>query len=88
LFIAAGPSIMPVREMGAHIADTTATLLWRMGVVVPQEFSGRVLWQALQPHEGASHEGMRELPPVEKESRSIRARALVEQRLRALGYVD
>ena len=85
LLVTDGPSVAPVGEIDAHIADAAATLLARMGVAVPPEASGRVLWEALGETAGASDE----LPEVDTR-RAPRAgdEREVEKRLRALGYVD
>ena len=68
-----------------HIADATATLLARMGIAVPPEFKGRVLYEALRDTAG----DVRTLPdaPAMSPSRSG-DEAKVEARLRALGYID
>ena len=85
LLIVAGPSIAPVGRMDAQIADATATLLARMGVAVPSDGSGRVLWEALSE----SNPVTTELPMVSSTAAPPRHNGgLVERRLRALGYVD
>jgi predicted AlkP superfamily phosphohydrolase/phosphomutase len=85
LYVAAGPRVQPVGAIDAHIADVTATLLARMGVVVPPEMSGRVLWEALDAAAG----GGASLPraPAPKPPRGG-DEARVEARLRALGYIE
>jgi predicted AlkP superfamily phosphohydrolase/phosphomutase len=83
-FLAHGPSIAPVGRIDAHIADVTATLLARMGVHVPAEASGRVLWEVLADTVKPEHD----LPKVALRSSGGGNQAAVERRLRALGYVD
>ncbi len=84
-FAAAGPSVAPVGEIDAHIADAAATLLARMGVVVPAEARGRVLWEALGETAGETTE----LPELAaRRAAAPGDEREVEKRLRALGYVD
>jgi hypothetical protein len=53
---------------------------------VPTSFSGRVLWEALSATDGAASQA---LPEVTQVRRRIAANeALVESRLRALGYIE
>jgi predicted AlkP superfamily phosphohydrolase/phosphomutase len=82
----AGPKIRSGGRIEAHIADLSATLLQRLGVSVPTSFMGRVLWEALnEADEGAS----RPLPDVSQvRQRNEPNEALVESRLRALGYIE
>ena len=82
----AGPTVRPVGKIDAHIADLSATLLHRLGLSVPTSFAGRVLWEALEE----SHAGeTRVLPDVSQvRARPARNEALVESRLRALGYIE
>ena len=83
----AGPSVQPVGQIDAHIADLTATLLSRLGLAVPSSFRGRVLWEALGEGSAAA---ARTLPddagPVTPGT--TRNEGLVESRLRALGYIE
>jgi len=90
LFVAAGPRVKDVGEVDAHIADATATMLRRMGVAVPPGFAGRVLWEALGTDDSEGDEGpvARDLPDAVVEKPSRRPMARIEERLRALGYVD
>jgi predicted AlkP superfamily phosphohydrolase/phosphomutase len=82
----AGPSVRPIGRRGAHIADLSATLLRRLGLSVPSSFMGRVLWEALRDE---AHAPAVALPaPRPREPRRARNEALVESRLRALGYIE
>ena len=82
----AGPSVQPVGQLDAHIADLTATLLSRLGLSVPPSFKGRVLWEALSDDRGASAQPLPEASSVA--SRHTQNEGLVESRLRALGYIE
>jgi predicted AlkP superfamily phosphohydrolase/phosphomutase len=82
----AGPNVRPNGRIDAHITDVTATLLCRLGLSVPIAFKGRVLWEAIREGDGAP---ARTLPGVG----TVRAGAagnpaLIESRLRALGYIE
>lgn len=81
----AGPRVRETGEVDAHIADATATLLARLDVSVPSSFAGRVLWEALVDNLGEPLT----LPevPIEKADESGN-RLRVEERLRALGYIE
>jgi predicted AlkP superfamily phosphohydrolase/phosphomutase len=85
LYVAAGPQVQPVGAIDARMADATATLLARLGVAVPPDLAGRVLWEALDP--GTSTGAA--LPPGPAPRRPHGAdEAQVEARLRALGYIE
>ncbi len=86
LMVLAGPSIAPVGEVDAHIADATATLLARMGVAVPADAMGRVLWETLSQH--ATTEATELGPAHPRPAASRGQEGVVMRRLRALGYVD
>ena len=82
LYIAAGPSVRPVGEIRARMADATATVLARLGVAPSHEMSGRVLREAVRTS------ASRDLPAVRMERTGAGDRVSLEQRLRALGYID
>lgn len=82
----AGPSVQPAGRIDAHIADLTATLLARLGLAVPLEFKGRVLWEALGDGQGTSARTLPDAGPIEP--RATRNEGLIESRLRALGYIE
>lgn len=83
-YAAAGPRVRPVGRIDAHIADATATVLARMGLELPAHAAGEVLEAVLEPAEAG-----RSLPEATLQTSQARAdEALVEERLRALGYVD
>ncbi len=86
LFIALGPSVRPIGELDARMADATATLLARMGVAPPDEAAGRVLEELL-----VARAGELPLPAARLEAASVRGAhdlSRTEARLRAIGYVD
>jgi hypothetical protein len=82
----AGPKVQAVGRLDAHIADLSATLLCRLGLSVPPSFKGRVLWEALRDDLGASAQPIPEAAPVTPHA--TRNEAIVESRLRALGYIE
>jgi len=84
--VMAGPKVRAHGRIDAQIADLTATLLCRLGLSVPPDCRGRVLWQALQddPHGSA-----RRLPDGGRvASWTTHNQGIVESRLRALGYIE
>lgn len=89
LFIAAGPSIKPVGEIDAHMADVSATLLARMQIVPPPELDGQVLTAALQPgHAAKARICMPHLSADDNANVVGTNSARVEERLRRLGYIE
>lgn len=86
LYVARGPSIADVGEIETDIADATATLLARMGVAVPADFRGRVLFEAFREFGGRSLEALADAAVVT--GRARHDEAAIERRLRALGYVE
>ncbi|UCH30594.1 MAG: alkaline phosphatase family protein [Myxococcales bacterium] len=82
----AGPSILGAGRVDAHIADLTATLLHRLGLAVPPSFKGRVLWEAVIDEDAAPTDSLPEITQIRP--RANENEALVESRLRALGYIE
>jgi predicted AlkP superfamily phosphohydrolase/phosphomutase len=82
----AGPSVRPVGRIDAHIADLSATLLGRLGLSVPSSFMGRVLWEALRDEHDTPAVALPAPRPLGP--RTARNEAIVESRLRALGYIE
>jgi len=81
-YAAAGPSVRPVGEVRARMADATATLLARMGVGLGPKMSGRVLREAVR---------RRPTTPLAEPAPQPSKRGdpvLLEARLRALGYLE
>ena len=83
-FVAAGPQIAPIGDIEANIADASATLLARMNVAVPAEAAGRVLWEILVEQNPKLTRSLPESSVVKGKGNE----AIVEERLRALGYID
>lgn len=92
LFIAHGPSVEPVGQIDAAMADATATVLARMGVGNVPDASGRVLFELLaEANPGAGTEALARLgsrPPQQDARKKAPKGGFLEKRLRALGYVD
>ena len=95
LFVAAGPSVEPVGQIEARMADVTATLLARMGAPQSTQHGGRVLHEALRSSPKANAGGdspeltaARPAAPVAYAAVSGKQSARVEQRLRRLGYIE
>lgn len=86
LFVAAGPSIAPVGEIDCDIADASATLLGRLGVAVPPEARGRVLFEILAEADAGMPTALPEIGDARV--RGTHDEAAIERRLRALGYVE
>jgi len=93
ILLASGPAVRQGIELdGARIIDLAPTILYRMGLPVPNDMDGRVLTEMFEPafvrvtplqHVGAGTAHRRqehELPPEE--------RAEIEARLRSLGYLE
>lgn len=78
-----GPRVRSTGRIDAHIGDVTATLLARLGVSVPSSFMGRVLWEAV-----GESESTRMLPSATAQPAVPSNSALIERRLRALGYIE
>jgi predicted AlkP superfamily phosphohydrolase/phosphomutase len=95
VLIARGPAIQAgARTEGARLIDMMPTILYLMGVEVPAGLDGRVLTEMLRPEWLAAHpvgggagayvaEAVQQSTPYSAEEA-----AEVEERLKALGYVD
>lgn len=83
LYLAVGPRVEPVGEVRARMADATATVLARLGVAPGPELAGRVLREHLRRTPVTAT-----LPSVPPSRAAEGDRALLERRLRALGYID
>lgn len=98
VLVMAGPAIKQGCELvGAHLADVAPTLLTLMGLPVGRDMDGRVLEEAFDEHFLSnqpiayidSHE--EKTPPgIDGQSGGLSAeeRKIVEERLRALGYLS
>lgn len=84
-YLAHGPSVSALPEISSSIRDAAPTMLARMGIAVPAECTGRVLYEALKDI-GAEARPLS--PHKHKEHDNQKGEAEIERRLRALGYVD
>jgi predicted AlkP superfamily phosphohydrolase/phosphomutase len=90
MFIAAGPPIASGQTFAdAHLVDIAPTLLYLLGVPVPDDMDGRVLWEAITPAHRAAHPlhmqaGETAVPPS---ATAQTGDDIVAQRLRDLGYM-
>jgi predicted AlkP superfamily phosphohydrolase/phosphomutase len=92
LVVLAGPSLQPGVKLSAGIQDIAPTLLYLLGEPVPTELEGRVLLEAI---DGGLAE---QRPPEYEEGEAVRMgkseeyaaddSAVVEERLRGLGYIE
>ncbi len=82
LFIAAGPKVSQTGQIEASIADAAVSVLSRFGVTPPAQTRGRV------PHALSQGETLHTLPDVRAAKSEKGNPSALEQRLRALGYVD
>ena len=78
---------------GAKIMDLTPTMLYLLGVPVPDDMDGRVLTEALDPQWLTRHPIAHATPSApgdgdEEFEYSDEDQTLVEEHLRALGYLD
>lgn len=84
VYFAAGPRVRAAAKCAPRMADATATLLARLDVALPEGASGRVLDEVLRDGSARTVLGVAAPPTPMSESDE----AIVEARLRALGYVD
>ena len=93
ILLLAGPAVRPGATLhGAQIADLAPTLLYLLGVAVPEDLDGRVLTQALDPDLVAAHpvryRPQETAPAPVGQPLSPADEDLVLRRLRDLGYVE
>ncbi len=84
VYLAAGPRVQAGASCSPRMADATATLLARLGVASVPDAAGRVLVETLRATGAGAALPDVAAPPNAPESDE----AIVEARLRALGYVD
>lgn len=84
-YLAHGPSVNAVHEIESSIRDAAPTMLARMGIAVPPECTGRVLYEVLKDV-GAEARPLTSQPQTAHKAE--KGEAEIERRLRALGYVD
>jgi len=100
ILIASGPDIKAAQEVsGAHIMDIAPTVLALMGQAIPAYMDGRVLAEALTTNfsraasaqsDEVTADGVLQQMTAPAESRELSAEeaAMVEARLRGLGYIE
>lgn len=94
VLLMAGPHIRRGHWLsGAHIVDVAPTVLYTLDLPIPADMDGRVLLEAVDPSYVASHPVRHEVSTGKShiEPRSVYAKEdqkQVEERLRALGYLD
>jgi predicted AlkP superfamily phosphohydrolase/phosphomutase len=93
VFLMVGSPARPGRVAGARLVDIAPTLLHLVGIPVPDDMDGRVLADALQPDWLAQHPvTYQTVQPGADEGETLgygeSEKALVKERLRALGYLD
>jgi predicted AlkP superfamily phosphohydrolase/phosphomutase len=98
VFIASGPGIVPgIRLETNHILDITPTMLYALGLPIPEDLEGSVITSAFDPdhlakrpiHRGntAAH-GESIAPRGDEEAMDAESEEQVLMRLRALGYIE
>ncbi len=91
IFIASGPAIRSGHTLTpAHITDLAPTILYLLGVPIPDDMDGQVLLAAIEPAYQDSHPVQTlAVTPLTKESTSLsqQEQAIVAERLRDLGYL-
>jgi predicted AlkP superfamily phosphohydrolase/phosphomutase len=85
LYVACGPSVRPLGQVDAAMADVSATLLARMQVQSPSDLDGVCLQNALYSTQPAEQPALPQAPPATSASHDT---ARVEERLRRLGYIE
>jgi predicted AlkP superfamily phosphohydrolase/phosphomutase len=95
IFIARGKSLnRGTRIQGARLIDIAPTLLYMLGQKVPQDMDGRVLTEAIDPQFLQQHRAQYAASPdgaspeSESASYSEEEASQIEERLKALGYID
>jgi arylsulfatase A-like enzyme len=86
------PRVVVLALDGAHLIDVAPTILYALGLPVPEDMDGRVLIEVFtQEHLAANPVRQRSpstaLPAVAKHA-DEKADAIIAERLRALGYLD
>jgi predicted AlkP superfamily phosphohydrolase/phosphomutase len=95
ILIGSGPAIQPGAQVeGARLMDMMPTILYLMDVPIPAGLDGRVLTEMVRPEHLREHPVRQEggafeaAPAVPNTPYSAEEAAEVEERLKALGYVD
>jgi predicted AlkP superfamily phosphohydrolase/phosphomutase len=97
ILVAHGPSIQHVADLpDAHIMDVAPTVLYLMGVPVPDDMDGKVSTGMILPSRIRAHpvqykataNGTGATAPTHESPHSEADQKAVEERLRGLGYLD
>ena len=92
LVVLAGPSVQPGVKLSAGIQDIAPTLLYLLEEPVPTELEGRILLEAIDggllERRPPGYEDAEEVGVGEAEEYAAGDSALVEERLRGLGYIE
>lgn len=91
VFIGHGPRILASSPVEPQITDLAPTVLYLLGLPVPEDMDGRVLTEIIEPAWLANHPvtyADATSAPVSDESYSAEEAELVREQLRALGYID
>jgi predicted AlkP superfamily phosphohydrolase/phosphomutase len=89
LFLGWGPDFRKGAELpDANIADILPTLFATMGVPIPDDVDGRVLWEALDATPRVKWTEAKAYVPVAGEARGSATDRAIEERLRGLGYLQ
>ena len=92
LVVLAGPSARPGVKLSAAIQDVAPTLLYLLEEPVPTELEGRILLEAIDPdlleRRPPEYEDAADIRPGETEEYAEGETAVVEERLRGLGYIE
>jgi hypothetical protein len=93
IFLAAGPGIRQGAVLdGARLVDVAPTILYALGLPVPEDMDGRVLTEVFTPQYLAGNpvrQGLPSLaPPAVEVHTDEPTEAIIAERLRALGYLD
>jgi len=92
LVVLAGPSARSGVKLSAAIQDVAPTLLYLLEEPVPTELEGRILLEAIDPdlleRRPPEYEEAADIRPGETEEYAEGETAVVEERLRGLGYIE
>ena len=92
LVVLAGPSARSGVKLSAAIQDVAPTLLYLLEEPVPTELEGRILLEAIDPdlleRRPPEYEEVADIRPGEPEEYAEGETAVVEERLRGLGYIE
>lgn len=99
IFVASGPGIQASREPlpGLLIEDVAPTILHTLGLPVPEDMDGRVIVEMFQPGSANARPVLKSAPVgrwpdeesgVSQSGFTASEEATIEERLRALGYIE